>query len=130
MTFQRLAVCLGAGCTSIPRNWYYFSCPSARSPKAMRCTEAAMVRASSGAVSRRGIIPGDHGSLHVSFQVAQPAERADHPPADFLYHLCYIGIAGRLAREKAGFAPFVGAIEVDPLYEDAMEMEVHIERAA
>src|SRR5215510_11952509 len=48
----------------------------------------------------------------------------------FLYHRCYIGIAGRLAREKAGLQAHGGAIEVDTLYEDAMEMEVHIERAA
>src|SRR5262249_32898107 len=78
----------------------------------------------------QGIIPGDHGSLQARVQVAQPAERADHPPADFLYHRCYIGIAGRFAREKAGLQAHGGAIEVDPLYEDAMAMEVHIERAA
>jgi hypothetical protein len=47
--------------------------------------------------------------------------------ADFLKHVCHIGIAGRLAREKAGLAPLVGAIEVDPLQEDAMEMKVQIE---
>src|SRR5262249_38405602 len=50
--------------------------------------------------------------------------------ANLPHHLCYIGIAGRLAREKARFATFVGAIEVDTLQEDAMEMKVHIERTA
>src|SRR5215813_693571 len=78
----------------------------------------------------QGIIPGDHGSLQARFQVAQPAERADHPPADVLYHRCDSGMAGRLAREKAGLQAHGGALEVDTLYEDAMAMEVHIERTA
>ena len=81
-----------------------------------------------GLVVAQRIILGGHRGVQTRFQVAQPAELADHPPADFLYHLCYIGIAGRLAREKAGFATFVGAIEVDTLYEDAMEMKVGVRR--
>jgi len=52
------------------------------------------------------------------------AELAEDPMADFLNHVCHVGIAGRLDREKAGRAALVGAIEIDPLEEDAMEMEV------
>src|SRR5262249_11421608 len=115
---------------------------------AKACTDAAYLLASSFAESdalldrrrhgagelrggvAQGIIPGGHGRLYAHLQVAQLAELTDDPPADFLYHFCYIGIAGRLAREKAGFATFVSAIEVDPLQEDAMEMEVQIQSTA
>src|SRR5215472_4230310 len=47
--------------------------------------------------------------------------------ADFLQHVGHVGIAGRLAREKARLEVLVGAIEIDPLEEDAMEMEIEIE---
>jgi len=56
------------------------------------------------------------------------AERADDTMADFLHDVCHVGIAGRRAREKAGLAARLGAIEVDPLQEDAMEMEVGVRR--
>jgi hypothetical protein len=42
------------------------------------------------------IIPSGHGNIHSGFQVAQPAERGDDPPTDFLDHLCHVRIAGRL----------------------------------
>ena len=57
-------------------------------------------------------------------------ELADDPSADLLDHRGDVGITGRLAREKARLEALVGAIEVDPLEEDAMEMEVHIDRTA
>ena len=37
---------------------------------------------------------------------------------------------GRLAREKAGCAPLVGAIQIDTLHEEQCEMEIQIERTA
>jgi len=46
--------------------------------------------------------------------------------ADFLKHVCHVGIAGRLALEKAGLAAVVGAIEIDPLEEDTMKMEIGV----
>ena len=38
-------------------------------------------------------------------------------------------VGGSPAR-KRGLRPCVGAIEIDALHEDAMEMEIHIERTA
>src|SRR6266699_7230378 len=58
------------------------------------------------------------------------AELTDDAMADFLHHVCHVDIAGRLDREKAGLEARLGAVEVDTLHEDAMEMEVHIERTA
>jgi hypothetical protein len=55
------------------------------------------------------------------------AELTDDPMADFLKHVCHIGIAGRVDREKAGLEALVGAIEIDPLEEDTMKMEIEIE---
>jgi hypothetical protein len=48
---------------------------------------------------------------------------------DFLHDGCHVGIAGRLAREKARLEGLVGAIAIDPLEEDAMEMEVEETRS-
>jgi hypothetical protein len=44
--------------------------------------------------------------------------------ADHLDHRGDVGIAGRLALEKARRAALVGAIQIDALEEDAMEMEI------
>src|SRR5215831_17493309 len=76
----------------------------------------------------QGVIPGGHGGLHARLQVAQPTQRTDDPVTDLLEDRGDVDIARWLAREKAGFAPFVGAIEVDPLHKDAMDMEVELER--
>ena len=75
--------------------------------------------------------PRDH---HVS-QLAQPT---DDPPTDFLDHVsCSAGADGgdvRVGRwltlHKSGLEARLGAIEVDTLQEDAMEMEVQIDGAA
>jgi hypothetical protein len=52
----------------------------------------------------------------------------DDPPADFLDHGRHIGIGGRLALDEARREARLSAIEVDALKEDAMEMEVEIDR--
>jgi hypothetical protein len=39
-----------------------------------------------------------------------------------------VGIAGGLTREKARREALVGAIEIDPIEEDAMEMEIGVRR--
>ena len=49
--------------------------------------------------------------------------------ADFLQHVCHVGIAGRLALEKAGLEALVGAIEIDPREEDTMKMEMEETRS-
>jgi hypothetical protein len=46
---------------------------------------------------------------------------------DLLDHGGDVGIAGGLTREKARREALVGAIEIDPFEEDAMEMEIQIE---
>jgi len=48
--------------------------------------------------------------------------------ADRLDYRGDVGIAGRLALEKARLAALVGAIEIDALEEDAMEMEIGVRR--
>ena len=55
---------------------------------------------------------------------------ADDAPADLLDHGGDVGIRGRLAREKARRAALVGAIEIDPLKEDHMKMEIQIDGTA
>jgi hypothetical protein len=82
-----------------------------------------------GGVAQR-IIPGGHGGLQARLQIPQPAERADHAATDLLEDRGDVTIGRRRAREQAWFAPFGSAIEGDTLHEDAMEMEVHIERTA
>ena len=91
-----------------------------------------MTLAQRGPVSRgaQGIIPGSHGGFHACLQIPQPAELADHAATDLLEDRGDVAIGRRRAREKARCVPFVGAIEVDTLHEDAMEMEVRIERTA
>ena len=49
---------------------------------------------------------------------------------DLLDHGGDVGIAGRLTREKARREALVGAIEIDPFEEDAMEMEIQIDGTA
>jgi len=58
------------------------------------------------------------------------AELTDDAVADFLQHVGHVGIAGRLAREKAGLAARLGAIEVDALKKEDMKMELEIEGTA
>ena len=50
--------------------------------------------------------------------------------ADLLDHGGDVGIGGRLACDKARLEALVGAIEIDPLKEDAMEMEIQIDGTA
>ena len=47
---------------------------------------------------------------------------------DLLDHGGDVGIAGRLTREKARREALVGAIEIDPLEEDTMKMEIGVRR--
>src|SRR5262245_8224221 len=83
-----------------------------------------------GFVIHQGVIAGRHRSVATHFEVSQRAELTDDAMADFLNHVCHVGIAGRLDREKAGLEARFGAIEVDALHEDAMEMEIQIDSTA
>src|SRR5262249_3031145 len=70
------------------------------------------------------IIAGGHGSLYACFQIAQPAELPDDPSADLLDHLCYLGITGWLDLDEARLEAGLGAIHIDALKEDEVEMEI------
>jgi hypothetical protein len=50
--------------------------------------------------------------------------------ADLLNHGGDVSIAGRFGFNKPGLEALVGAIEIDPFEEDAMEMEVEIDGTA
>jgi hypothetical protein len=90
-------------------------CP-ARLPQAMRCvTEAAIVRANSGSLSRNGSYP-------VAIAASLPASR--YPSwrslpmthrTDLLEHCRHVSIAGRLDLDKARPEALVGAIKIDLL---------------
>src|SRR5215831_2216244 len=58
------------------------------------------------------------------------AERADDSPADLLDPVGDGGVRRWLALEKAWLAARCSASQIDALQEDAMAMEVHIERTA
>jgi hypothetical protein len=46
--------------------------------------------------------------------------------ADFLHHVGHVGIAGRLALEKARLEARFGALEVDALKKEDMKMEIGV----
>jgi len=81
-----------------------------------------------GFVLHQGVIACRHRRIATRFEVPQTAELADDPMADFLNHVCHVGIAGRLDRDKAGLAARLGAIEVDALKKDTMKMEIGVRR--
>ena len=56
-------------------------------------------------------------------------ERADDPPTDLLEDRGNVRIAGRLDLEKARLEALVGPIEIGPLQEDNMRMDISIEGA-
>src|SRR5262249_23572529 len=58
------------------------------------------------------------------------AERADDPMADLLDHGGDVRIAGWFGCDKVGLEARCSAIAVDALQEDAMEMEVQVDRTA
>ena len=51
-------------------------------------------------------------------------ERADDPPTDLLEDLGNVRIAGRLDLDKARLEALVGPIEIGPLQEDNMIMDI------
>jgi hypothetical protein len=67
-----------------------------------------------GCVLHQGIIACRHRRVATRFEVPQRAELADDSMADRLDYRGDVGIAGRLALEKARLAALVGAIERDP----------------
>jgi len=54
------------------------------------------------------------------------AQLTDDAPTDLLDHGRYIGIGGRLALHKARLEVGLGAIQIDTLQEDTVEMEVGV----
>jgi hypothetical protein len=97
--------------------------------------EALLHRGHHGAGELRGvidqrIIPRGHGGAETRFQVSQVAQLTDDPPADLLEDCRNVSIGGRLPLDKPGLEPLVGAIQRDPLKEDHMKMEFHIDGTA
>ena len=95
----------------------------------MRCvTEAAMVRASAGAWSRRGSYPvATASSMPVS---RYPSRRSVRRTRWLIFwRSLAVRIAGRLALDKPGLEARLGAIEVDALKEDDMKMYIQINAA-
>src|SRR5438128_7502532 len=76
----------------------------------------------------QGIIPGGHGGIHARLQIAEPTQLTDDAVTDLLEDRGNVRIAGRFDFDKAGLAARCGAIEVDTLHEDTMEMEVGVRR--
>ena len=81
-----------------------------------------------GGVLHQGVIACRHHGVETRFEVPQLAELTDDAMADFLKYVCHVGIAGRLDREKAGRASLIGTIQIDPLQEDEVEMEIGVRR--
>jgi len=78
----------------------------------------------------QGIIAGGHRSVHVCFQIPQPAQQADHAPTDLLDHRRNVGIGGGLTREKAGWATLVSPIKIGPLQEEHVRVQIELEGTA
>jgi hypothetical protein len=91
--------------------------------------DALLDRGRQGAGERRlvvpqWLIPRGHGGLHARRQGAQVAQRAEHAPTALLDPGGEVGVGRWLAREQAGSAPLVRAIELDPL--QAEQVRVHL----
>ena len=82
-----------------------------------------------GLVDHKRIISCSHGGIAARLQVSQVAQLTDDAPADCLHHLGNVGIAGRLALDKARLEARCGAIEIDALKKDTMKMDIQIEGA-
>jgi len=51
-------------------------------------------------------------------------ELAHDPPADLLDHGADVGVGRGLTLKKPGCASLIGTIQIDPLQEDEVEMEI------
>src|SRR5215471_21447966 len=80
-----------------------------------------------GLVVAQRIILGGHRGVQTRVQIAQPTQLTDDPATDFLEDRGDIAIGRRLTREKAGLQASGGAIEVDALKKEDMEMEMYIQ---
>src|SRR5215831_1424137 len=80
-------------------------------------------------------MPRGYHVLCASLQIAQPPQRTDDPMADLLDHVSCsagadggdVGIRGGLGGDKPRLAALVGAIHIDSLKEDHVEMQIAIE---
>src|SRR5439155_3958290 len=97
--------------------------------------DALLHRGRHGARERRlvvpqRIIPGGQGGLHAGLQIPQPTQRTDDASADLLDDRSNVSIGGGLTLNKTWPQSLSSAVHIDALHEDAMEMEVHIDRTA
>src|SRR5262245_11374345 len=107
------------------------TCCPARAPKAIRCwTDAAMVRASSGAVSRRGSYPlATASSMPASRYPRWRNARMTRRLIFWITAAMAVSVGG-LTREKAWLQTLVSAIEKHSLQEEQVKVHVEIERTA
>jgi len=80
-------------------------------------------------VITQGVIAGGRRRVEAHLQVAEVAQLTDDAPTDLLDHGRYIGIGGRLALHKVRLEVGLGAIEIDALQEDTMEMQIEETRS-
>src|SRR5262249_7179810 len=76
------------------------------------------------------ILSGGHGGLHARFQIAQPAERTDDPPAALLDHRSDGCVRRWLPWHKTWLEALACTIAIDPLQEEHVIMHMHIQSAA
>src|SRR5262249_23079833 len=77
-----------------------------------------------GGIITQRISSCGHGGVEARFQVPELPQCVDDTPADVLDYVGDVGIAERLALEKARLEALVGAIKIDHLEEDKMKMEI------
>ena len=87
------------------------------------------VGVSPACVSTQGVIACGRRRVEARLQVSQPTQRADDAPTDFLDHSGDVGIAGRLACDKARLEALVGTIQIDPFKKDTMKMDIEEKRS-
>jgi hypothetical protein len=83
-----------------------------------------------GSVVVQGIIACGHSRIEACLQVSQVVQLMDDSPTDFLDHGGDVRVGRWLTLHKPELEARLGAIEVDTLQEDAMEMEVQIDDTA
>ncbi len=81
-----------------------------------------------GRVITQGVIACGRSRVNARLQVSQPTQHADDAPTDLLDHGGDVRVGRCLACDKARLAVLVTAIEIDPLQEDTMEMEIGVRR--
>ena len=76
----------------------------------------------------KGIITRRDGGVDAGLQIPKLAQLADDAPADFLDDLFNVAIRGWRTLDKPWLETLLGAVNIDTLQKNYMEMEMQIER--